>query len=299
MITAKEIKMTAGTNTAAMALQIMTTQWLAEMCRIEAVKPDGTRIPIPRNKAVIRDDLLTPEAVLGVVGLVYEPIQNPAAFAFFDILTQQYNGTYQKGYIIDNGRQIIIIAKIGDDYEVRPGDVISDHITLMNSFDGSSPFKAFFTPIRKLSGAHCRATFGGAVNSVAIRHTITASTRMSDAMTVLNVSATFFEQFKNLSKQMAGKALTRKLIDEFLLNVFGEVKTKPNKEKLETIANLIVNGTGNTGKSLWDAYNGVIEWADFYRYAGKKNADILNAGSAVLTGVGIKEKAFRTAVSML
>ena len=299
MITATPIQLKAGVKTADMALAIMATTWLAEMCRIEAIKPDGTRIPIPRNKAVLRDDLTTPEAVLGVVGLVYNPIQNPAAFAFFDILTQQYNGTYQKGFIVDNGRQIIIIAKIGEDYEVRPGDVISDHITLMNSFDGSSPFKAFFTPIRNLSGGYCRAIFGGSVNSIAIRHTKTAETRMQDAMKVLNVSTSFFEKFRELSTKLAEKALTKKLIDTFLEKVFGEAKTKPNKEKLETVANLIVNGTGNTGKSLWDAYNGVIEWADFYKYAGKKDAAILNAGSAILTSVGIKEKAFKIAVSML
>ena len=299
MITATQFNMKAGTKTALAALTHMTALWLANVCRLEAITPDGKRIEVPRNKAILRDDIFTPEAVLGVVGLVYTPIQNPEAFAFFNIITAQYNGTYEKGYIVDTGRQIILVAKIGDDYEVRPGDVISNNITLMNSFDGSSPFRAFFTPIRQLSGAHCRASFRGAVNSVAIRHTKTAPNRMEDAMKVLNVSAGFFQQFEEIAKNLAQKAITRNLIDKFLAEVFGEAKTKPNKAKLETVVNLILNGKGNTGKTLWDAYNGVCEWTDCFRYAGTKNANAKNAGSAILTGVGLKEKAFKVAMDML
>jgi len=299
MITANKITIKAGTKTAETALKQMSTTWLADVCRIEAITPDGKRIEILHNRAVLRNDLSTTDAVLGVVGLIYTPIQNPDAFAFFDIITQQYNGTYEYGFVVDNGRQIILVAKVGDNYEVRPGDVISDHITLVNSFDGSIPYKAFFTPIRHISGTHCRGDIGGAVNSVAIRHTKTANSRMQDAMKVLNVSSQYFEQFKILSKQLAQKALTTSMIEKFLDEVFGEAKTQPNKEKIEEIANLIRNGKGNTGKSLWDAYNGVTEWVDFHRYAGKADSTIKNAGSAILTGVGIKEKAFKIATDLL
>ncbi len=299
MITAKTFPLQTGTKTALAALTYMHSLWLANVCRLEAVLPDGTRIEVPRNKAIVRDDIITPEAILGVVGLVYTPIQNPEAFAFFDIITQQYNGTYETGFIVDDGRQMILVAKIGDNYEVRPGDVIANHITLINSFDGSCPYKAFFTPIRLLSGAHCRASFRGAVNSIEIRHTKTANSRMEDAMRVLNVSAGFFDQFKEVAQNLAQKAITRKLIDTFIHEVFGEAKTKPNKAKLESVVNLILQGKGNTGKTLWDAYNGVCEWTDCFRYAGKTDATAKNAGSAILTGVGLKEKAFKVAMMML
>ena len=298
MISATQFNIPKGTKTAATVLNAMQSEWLANVCRLEAITPDGKRIQIPRNKAILRNDLNDSDAVLGVVGLVYTPIQNPEAFAFFDIITQQYNGTYETGFMVDTGRQIAIIAKVGDDYEVRPGDVISDHITLINSFDGSSPFKAYFTPIRKLSGAYCRANIG-AVNSIAIRHTKTAPNRMKDAMQVLNVSKGFFNTFKEEATQLAQKTITRSIIDDFLLNVFGEAKTKPNREKLESVVNLILNGKGNTGKTLWDAYNGVIEWTDCFRYAGKTGGNAMNAASAIITSVGLKEKAFKVAMDML
>jgi len=299
MITANQITIKAGTKTAEIALKQMSTTWLANVCRIEAITPDGKRIDITHNRAVVRNDLTTSEAILGVVGLIYTPIQNPDAFAFFDIITQQYKGTYEYGFVVDNGRQIILVAKVGDNYEVRPGDVISDHITLVNSFDGSIPYKAFFTPLRHASGALCRAEVGGAVNSVAIRHTKTANSRMQDAMKVMNVSSQYFEQFKILSKQLAQKALTTNIIEKFLEEVFGEAKTQPNKEKIEAVANLIRNGKGNTGKTLWDAYNGVTEWVDFHRYSGKADSTAKNAGSAILTGTGLKERAFKIATDLL
>jgi hypothetical protein len=299
MITANKITIKSGTKSAETALKQMTSTWLANVCRIEAITPDGKRIDITHNRAVLRNDLSTPEAVLGVVGLVYTPIQNTDAFAFFDIITNQYKGTYEYGFVVDNGRQIILVAKVGDNYEVRPGDVISDHITVINSFDGSIPYKAFFTPIRHASGAICRAEVGGTVNSVAIRHTKTANNRMQDAMKVLNVSSQYFQQFKDLSKRLAQKAINTNIIEKFLEEVFGEAKTQPNKEKIEAVANLIRNGKGNTGKSLWDAYNGVTEWVDFHRYAGKADSTSKNAGSAILTGIGLKERAFKIATYLL
>ena len=63
--------------------------WTVEQHPLEAVlgNPDGgepSRVPVPRVVANVRSDT---RAVLGVVGEGYEPLQNRAAFAFCDAIT--------------------------------------------------------------------------------------------------------------------------------------------------------------------------------------------------------------------
>ena len=63
--------------------------WAVEQHPLEAVlanrsADDPARVPVPRVVANVRSDT---RAVLGVVGEGYEPLQNAAAFAFCDAIT--------------------------------------------------------------------------------------------------------------------------------------------------------------------------------------------------------------------
>jgi hypothetical protein len=61
--------------------------WAVEQHPLEAVverEHQSARLPVPRHVANVRSDT---RAVLGVVGEEYEPLQNRAAFAFCDGIT--------------------------------------------------------------------------------------------------------------------------------------------------------------------------------------------------------------------
>ena len=98
---------------------------------------------------------------------------------------------------------------------------------------------------------------------------------------------------------MAKKVIDKQKADDFLIEVFGEPKTQPNKDKHDQVAWLFQNGKGNGGGTVWDLYNAVSEWNDHFRYKGKGDDDAKHAAAEILTGVGIKERAFKAAVDLL
>jgi len=253
---------------------------------------------VPMKKGVIRTDT---NQVLGVVGNKYTPIQNSTAFAFFDTICKSTKATYEYGFLIDGGRQVVLQARIGADWEARKGDVVSNYITLINSHDGSLPHKAFFTPRRLFCMNQLRAALKSAVSEISIRHTSRADSKMVDALAILNCAAEYFVEFKQTSQLLAQKIVDQKMINDFIESVFDDTESK-NKNKqsaIETVEMLFNSGKGNRGESAWDLYNGLTEYTDHYRYNHKADAEALNAASALLTGADLKEKAWDFVTSLI
>src|SRR5262245_22234560 len=78
----------AGSSAAAM-IDAAGLAWTVEQHPVEAVvgnpeSGESSRVQVPRVVANVRSDT---RAVLGVVGEGYEPLQNRAAFAFCDAIT--------------------------------------------------------------------------------------------------------------------------------------------------------------------------------------------------------------------
>src|SRR5206468_13089017 len=77
----------AATRSAAEMIAAAGLDWRVERHPVEAVverEYQALRLPVPRHVATVRSDT---RAVLGVVGEGYEPLQNRAAFAFCDAIT--------------------------------------------------------------------------------------------------------------------------------------------------------------------------------------------------------------------
>src|SRR5215210_6344096 len=77
----------AATHSAAGMIAAAGLDWRVEQHPLEAVverEYQSLRLPVPRHVANVRSDT---RAVLGVVGEGYEPLQNRAAFAFCDAIT--------------------------------------------------------------------------------------------------------------------------------------------------------------------------------------------------------------------
>lgn len=288
---ATKVQFTGNVTTAEEAVEKMGADWTANSHEIMTM--DGG-IHIPNAYAIVRDDN---NFVLGVVGNYYTAIQNHESFAFFDTILQKNNGFYEYGYSIDGGKKLILQARIGDDVDIRPGDAVSKYITLINSFDGSLPFKAFFTARRLWCDNQLYAALRSAQNSVSLRHTKNYRPSMKDALAIMGHSINYFTQFETCAKQLAQKAVDKQMVEKFIKEaVFDgkEPKTKPNIAKGEMIEQLFNTGKGNNGSSAWDLYNAVTEWNDHYRYVGNQARSDANA----VLEVSNKERAFNVAMSL-
>ena len=99
-----------------------------------------------------RDDTF---AGLGVVGKIYEPIQNEDAMAFLLELTGKGQLLWESAGPMRGGRKVFVCTRLPEDVVVDAegiNDVIRPYLVVINTHDGSGLFKAYVTPWRILCG---------------------------------------------------------------------------------------------------------------------------------------------------
>ena len=263
--------------------------WIAD--QQELITAAG--INVHSHKAIIREDN---KSVLGIVGKGYEPVQNSTAFAFMDTLVQDHKATFEYLYEIDGGSKTIVQARIGDSFEVREGDKVQSYLTMINSFNGTTPFTVYFTPIRLWCANQLGGSLKAAQNKVTLRHSKNIMGRAEEAFKILGKANNYFKMFKDKSRELAQKAIDSKMVDNFLKDLMGEPESTRKENQFEDIINHIESGMGNNGSSLWDVYNGVTEWVDHSKI---KNDNKRLASALVGSGSKLKEAAWATSLKYL
>lgn len=197
----------------------------------------------------------------------YTPISNSNAFAFFDTICEKYGARYEYAQEIRGGRKIVLQAKLGRAFEVRPGDVIEQYATLVTSHDSSSSFLCWFTPIRCFCLNQLRVAMANAHDMVSIRHTSNAADKMNAAIQFMTRSTHYFRLFKDKAAYLAQKMMDRYMVEKFLEEVLGKPESARAQSSHDAVLNLIENGKGQRGfeTTAWSAWNGLTEWIDHER----------------------------------
>jgi phage/plasmid-like protein (TIGR03299 family) len=285
----KAMKMEVKGNTISDVLESSGMNWFAETHEMIT----GSGIDVPSHKAIVRNDI---NKSIGVVGNRYCPVQNSDAFAFMDVLVQEHKAVYEHIYQVNGGSRVIVQARMNNDFEVQQGDVVSSYITMINSFDGTTPFKCYFTPIRLWCANQLVLSFKKSVASVSIRHTTNAMEKAETAFRVLGLADNIFESFKITAKKLTQKILDNQVVEKFLADVIGEETSAQKIRQRQEVLSITESGIGNRGNTLWDLYNGVTEWIDH-----KRGNDINKRMASALVGSGfnVKQKAWNSVSSLL
>lgn len=270
-------------------LETSDMNWIAEQNGLIT----ETGVSVPSHKALTRSDN---KSVLGVVGKGYEPVQNSDAFAFMDTLVDMHKAQYEYLYSIAGGSKVLVQAKVDETFEVRQGDAVQTYITMINSFNGTTPYKVFFTPRRLFCDNQLRAAIREATESISIRHTKNIMINAEEALKLLCQASEYFDIFKQKARALAQKSVDKRLVDAFMNDVMGEAESTRKKRQIEAVTDLFENGKGNNGSSLWDLYNGVTEWVDHH---GIKNPEKRLSSALVGAGSGKKAKAWNVAMELL
>jgi phage/plasmid-like protein (TIGR03299 family) len=219
---------------------------------------------VPDRWATVRTDT---GAVLGIVDDSYEPVQNRDAFKFFDNLVDTDEAIYETAGSLGRGERIWILAKLPGYIKVNRKDIVGKYLLLSNSHDGSSLVRVKLTPIRVVCNNTLSSALQGA-GEIQIRHTANAAEDLKQAVSLLGLTNSLFEQLDVIFNRMALTKISDKQLQDYVKTLVPDEHEgddyKKNQEIRDTFLKLHESGQGAdlSRGTLWGAFNCVTEYTD-------------------------------------
>lgn len=226
----------------------------------------GQQFEVPNNFGTFRLDT---NENFGVVGNVYQIVQNRDAFGFFDNLVGEGAAIYETAGALGIGEKIFITAKMPNDI-IRIGgtdDVTETYVVLTSSHDGSGSIVAMVTNVRVVCQNTLNQALKSSTNKVKIRHTTNVHAALNQAHELLGITHVLTKELNECFNMLAKKTVTDTQVKELASLIF---TSKGKKEEESTrIANLkdkffqaYYTGIGQEKilGTAWGVYNGVTHY---------------------------------------
>lgn len=300
--------------TAAEALAAAGLDWTVAKKPLHLI--DGT--VVPDHFAIVREDANKP---LGVVGNVYEPLQNKDAFSFFDAVVGSKEAIYHTAGSLRGGQYVWILAKLPGTIRVVKDDLIEKFLLLTNAHNGMKAARMLFTPIRVVCmNTHniairlaenemqkAREAGDEFVGNATMRHTTNLGAKVAEVRKSLGIVSMQYQVYADAAKRLAMTAVTTAAWNSYLVNTGikpvgkkdSELSTQ-TKKIIEDVSAMFDKGRGNdlpgVKHTLWGAFNAVVEYVDYKRSDDKNDT----RAKSILFGSGanLKQKAWDAALSL-
>jgi phage/plasmid-like protein (TIGR03299 family) len=245
------------------------------------VGEDGVHpeIEVPDQFAVVRTNPITAaREYLGVVGSVYDPIQNEANAEFLQLLSDEFGAPFETGGSLYGGRDVFITMKLPHTMEIQGQDGYVDkteyYLAALNNHTGQSAFRVILTPIRIVCKNTQQAALAQAKSVWKIRHTETATQRVAEARDSLRITWKSIDLIDAEFQRMAEIPVTHREATEFAEKLVDLDRVDPDgsaatrrRNASGMIVNLFANSPTITpvGGTRFALYNAVTEYVDWYQ----------------------------------
>jgi len=218
--------------TASEAFAIAGLDWTADRRPVTFMGADGP-VQSPDHVAIVRSDT---DALLGIHGAGYTPVQNDALVRILDYLHEDV--TIENVLSLRGGRKVFATASIDTESEVLPGDTVRRYLHLFNSHDGSSGFGVFFSDIRlrcanQLSYLTGKA-LGAAVSKgtgLRARHTASVTTFAERLPQLIDLERRSFRQSIDELRDLTSVQVTQEVARRVLEATYADKLAVPYKDK--------------------------------------------------------------------
>ena len=208
--------------------------WSVEQCPLEAVLAIGDdgyptrRAHVPRHVANVRTDT---GAVLGVVGDGYEPLQNGAAFAFCDDITDSGRAHWIGAGAARGGARVHALMKL--DREIRIGGAEGEDVLPLlcfrNGHDGGLAVTVSVAPFRLACLNGMLLPLDGAQRVWKARHTAHVQARLVDARRTLGIAWRYYDELEEVGGQLIRHTLGESEFERFLARLVPLPERKPDR----------------------------------------------------------------------
>src|SRR4051812_31234371 len=191
--------------------------WQVEQHPLEAVT-DGERLPVPRVVANVRSDT---RAVLGVVGEGYEPLQNAAAFAFCDAITDSGEAHWLGAAETRGGARVHALMQL--DRTIRIGNTEGEDVLPLLSFrnghDGGLAVTISVAPFRLACLNGMMLPLEGAERTWKARHTANLDARLADARRTLGIAWRYYGELEATGGRLIRERMSSAEFERFLVQL--------------------------------------------------------------------------------
>jgi phage/plasmid-like protein (TIGR03299 family) len=308
-----------GLATTAEALKAGGLDWEAQLAPMLLMRPDGTSFQVPDARAVIRSDKpMGPDAILGVVGEGYKPIQNRDSFSVLDGLLGEGHATIEVAGALNGGRTVWMLCKLPGEIVVAGDDITEKFFLMSNSHDGTAALRMMLTPIRVV----CQNTLSAAISrggrTAHVRHTGDVQSRIDEGIKLLGLVNSQMDKLEEKFRVTASIAMSTESLMTFFDTVFPqalisderlatmsaqalarhEAEEEKRIKRIARLGELFETGRGadmpGVRGTAWAAYNAVTEWVDHESYTTRTENPLSNIWFG--QGARIKEKALEAAL---
>ena len=271
----------------------------------------GQMSEITTHKSIVRRDT---QAVLGVVGRRYKPVQNEEAFEWLDGLVGSRLAVYETAGSIRHGAVVWALVRLPGELRIaNTDDVVKPFILVANSHDGSVAFRALNTSIRVVcSNTLTLALRSAGPDAIAVKHTESIHDRLADAQEVLGLAVTQHRRFEAHMNLAAERKFRKRDFETFLDRVLGPAsrrKDGDDEPELTAARQQIVANFDHELQSLkgiehsaWAAFNAVSQYIDWERptrgSVGREREERRFVTTMFGQGADLKRKAWSAALEM-
>jgi phage/plasmid-like protein (TIGR03299 family) len=193
--------------------------WTVEQHPLEALlgNSDGepSRVPVPRVVANVRSDT---RAVLGVVGEGYEPLQNRAAFAFCDAITDSGEAHWLGAAETRGGARVHALMQL--DRTIRIGDAEGEDVLPLlcfrNGHDGGIAVTISVAPFRLACLNGMILPLEGAERTWKARHTANLDARLADARRTLGIAWAYYDELEQIGGRLIRERMSPAEFERFV-----------------------------------------------------------------------------------
>src|ERR671925_1262345 len=204
--------------------------WTVEQHPLEAVverEYQSLRVRVPRHVANIRSDT---RAVLGVVGEGYEPLQNRAAFAFCDAITDSGRAHWIGAGLTRGGARVHALMRL--DREIRIGGAEGEDVLPLlcfrNGHDGGLAVTVSVAPFRLACLNGMLLPLADAQRTWKARQTANVEAKLADARRTLGIAWAYFDELEALGGRLIRERMNAGEFERFLARLVPLPEPKPD-----------------------------------------------------------------------
>lgn len=220
-----------ASHSAASMIAAAGLDWIVERHPVEAIvdhEGERLRVPVARHVATVRSDTT---AVLGVVGDGYEPLQNRAAFAFGDAITDSGQAHWIGAGSTRGGARVHALMRL--DREIRIGGAEGEDVLPLlcfrNGHDGSLAVTVSVAPFRLACLNGMLLPLQHAQRTWKARHTANIEGRLADARRTLGVAWRYYDELEEIGAQLIRRRMPEGEFERFLARLVPLPDPQPDR----------------------------------------------------------------------